>query len=202
MYEKWRDIKGYEGLYQISNLGNIKSLTRIEYTYNYLKKEKIKRVRKEKLISSNNNVKRYKIVSLTKNGKTKTFTIHRLVAQTFIPNPENKPQVNHINGIKTDNRVENLEWCSASENIIHAYKNNLLTSSQKQKEAAKKTIKKAAKAKRRKVYQLTMEGKKIKLWNSMYELYKKYNYSWGTIRKVCIGQQEFAYGYKWKYKEN
>ena len=112
MSEEWRDIEGYEGFYQISNLGNVKSLTNRS---NH---------KEEKILKLNTNGKYY-LVNICKNTKKKTLLIHRLVAKAFIDNPNNLPQINHINGNKLDNRVENLEWCTCRENIIHSIKTGL-----------------------------------------------------------------------------
>ena len=106
MEEIWRDIKGYEGLYQVSSLGSIKNIEKNIYSKLY------------KQIG-------YLGVDLTKNKIKKRHLVHRLVAKAFIPNVENKAQVNHINGLKDDNRVGNLEWCTARENNIHAIKTGL-----------------------------------------------------------------------------
>lgn len=111
--EVWKDIKGYENQYQISNLGNIRALSR---------KGQRKGVERMKTRISNWG---YPIISIWKNNKQKTFSVHRLVAETFIANPNNNAEVNHKNGIKTDNRVENLEWVTREENIQHAYDTGL-----------------------------------------------------------------------------
>lgn len=109
MIEEWRDVVGYEGLYLISSFGNIKSL------HNNQVKDKGTFVTKCGYIR----------VELSKEGVNKKYPIHRLVAIAFLPNPENKPQVNHINGIKVCNYLTNLEWVTQSENQIHAIETKL-----------------------------------------------------------------------------
>jgi len=119
--EIWKDIPEYEGLYKISTNGTVASYDRIVEYYGGRMAH-----RKGKILKERYDRYGYKRVELGKNGKNKTFSIHRLVALTFIPNLENKPQVNHINGVKDDNHVENLEWSTSKENINHAYKNKLM----------------------------------------------------------------------------
>lgn len=111
MEEIWKDIVGYEGFYQISNLGNVKSLSRINSQTEIILK-----------FGFNGD---YNTVVLMKDKKPRTFRIHRLVALHFIPNPQIKPQVNHKDGVKTNNCVYNLEWNTLSENRLHAYRTGL-----------------------------------------------------------------------------
>ena len=132
MEEVWKDVKGYEGYYQVSNLGNIKSLERIiensgTLTGYYKVKERILKPRENK------NRNGYYELSLRKDGKEKRFKVHRLVACAFIENPYNKPEVNHIDGNKSNNCVSNLEWTTSKENKEHAWNMGLNNSNHKKK---------------------------------------------------------------------
>ena len=176
MSEMWKDIEGYEGIYQVSNLGRVKSLSR--NTKN--------QYRNSEIVKSKEIRNGYYSVTLFKNEKGKHFTIHRLVAKAFIPNPYNKPQINHIDGNKLNNNVSNLEWCTQQENTIHAYKNNLINPYTT------------------KVIQYDKNMNFIKEWNSIKEVEKELNINHSNIVTVCKmnTNRKYAGGFIWRYKED
>ena len=120
MKEIWKDIEKYEGYYQVSNLGKVKSLQRIVVD------KKSTRTFKSRVLKPSPDTHGYLQVRPSKKGKVKTFRVHQLVARAFIPNPHNKPEINHDDGNKINNCVSNLEWQTSRENSIHASQTGLL----------------------------------------------------------------------------
>jgi hypothetical protein len=129
----WKDVVGYEGLYQVNNLGEVRSLSRIVAGVSH--GVPLKRMTPSKLLTllpvGKNGV--YRKVALCKNGRVKQLLVHRIVAMAFIPNPEQKPHVNHRNEIGSDNRVENLEWVTVKENANYGTRNARISQAEKGK---------------------------------------------------------------------
>lgn len=174
-FEYWTSIIGYEKEYEISNLGNIRSKYRQGCKTGYLK------------ISDNGNG--YMMVRLCKNGKPKKFYLHRLLAEAFIPNNENKPHVNHINEIRNDNHLQNLEWVTVKENNNHG--NHML----------RVAISKR-KGKRKEIVQLDLDGKELRRFSFLKDAAKFVNGNSINISRAArqIMNRETAYGYKWRYE--
>jgi hypothetical protein len=178
--EIWKDIEGYEGLYQVSNMGNVKVLPRFyENVGNGY-------MRKPKLLKPQQQLNGYLQICLHINKQTKHCLIHRLVAQAFLPNPNNLPQVNHKNEDKSDNRVENLEWCDGKYNV------NYGTCIQRMKEKFNIPI-----------IQFSKDDDFIQLWESTTAASKTLNISKGNINNCLKGRYGYktAYGYKWGYAD-
>ena len=186
--EIWKDIEWYEWKYQVSNMGNVRSLM----------------YWKIRLLKSKNNHQWYPLICLsTTNKKCRVDSkkIHRLVAKAFIPNPKNKICVNHINGIKHDNRFENLEWCTHSENLKHAFRTWLKNSANnhfiKKHPLKWKFWKEHNRSK--KVMQLTKEWILCKIWCWQYGIERELWYSHQYISDCCNWRKEIAYWFIWKH---
>ncbi|MBO5138700.1 MAG: HNH endonuclease [Bacilli bacterium] len=177
--EDWKDIKGYEGYYQISSLGRVKSLTRVVVC-----KNKHKFTCREKILKLNTR-NGYYVVNFQKEGLKRSFQIHRLVAIHFINNPQNKPQVNHIDGNKKNNNVNNLEWVTIKENINHAF--NIGLSSK-------------IRHNNKPVLQFDKNMNFIKEYVSACSAENETNINHSNISRCCRGIYKQTGGYIWKYK--
>jgi hypothetical protein len=179
--EKWEDIKGYEGIYQISNLGRVKSLKReIEYIgRNQYSSYKRKQIIEEKILKYSFDKDGYAQVGLAKDGKLKTKRVHFLVAQAFIPNPMNYDQINHKDENKTNNAVDNLEWCSVAYNNAYGSRS-------------------------KKINQYDLKGNFIKSWKSAAEAAKELKLKKASNITSCCKRRKYtntAYGYIWRYAD-
>lgn len=175
--ETWKDIVGYETYYQVSNIGRVKRLERITETDTGFRKLPGKTL---SLIKSRRG---YESIMLSKNNVQRVFRVHRLVAFSFIPNPENKKTVNHKNGVRHDNRVENLEWCTTSENHIHAFR-----------------VLNRFHGNRKPIIKLSLSGEFIKEYDSTFQAARELKRSNKNISNCLRNESHTAYGYKWKFK--
>ncbi len=177
--ERWRDVKGYEGLYQISSLGRVKSLVG-KGNNQYSNRENILKPYLDK--------DGYETVGLRGKGKPKTAKVHRLVAEAFIPNPKRFPQINHKNEIRDDNHAENLEWCTNRYNLNYGNHNQKMA----------QTLRKIKPSKP--VLQFNLSGALKHRWNSLHEIERSLGYRHGNISRCCKGLYKQAYGYIWKFE--
>lgn len=180
MEEQWKAIKGYEGIYEVSNLGRVRSLDR----YRSAAYGKIAFIRGIEVTIRKNSTNNYLVVGLCKNGKGVHKLVHRLVAEAFVPNPNNLPQVNHKDENPNNNRADNLEWCD------QYYNNHYGTA------IARRSITRG-----RKVVQSDMEGNEIARYNSAREAERAIGKSQAAISRACTGVYKSAYGFLWRYED-
>ena len=169
--ELWKDIKGYDGRYQVSDMGRVRNAS-------------------GQILTPKKHNRGYLHVVLFNGGKEpKSFLVHRLVANEFLPKEDGRPFVNHINEDRTDNRAENLEWCTQKENMrkhfsIHKEENNSLG-----RPVSNLKL----------VEQVSPNGCTVKVWKFIAEIHRELGYNSTSIKECCEGKRKTAYGYKWRY---
>lgn len=186
--ETWKDIIGFEGLYQASNAGRVKSLERV------VSCGKGNRIIKEAIKKPGKNSSGYPVINLFKNSKCYPHTVHSLIARYFIPNPSNFPEVNHKNGIKSDNDINNLEWVTYSMNIKHAYDTGL-----RKKQAPMKGKFGAKNHLSKPIAQYDLSGKLIKEWSCSKDVTRETGMNHHVIRSCANGVVKTAYSFIWKF---
>lgn len=174
----WKPVVGYEGLYEVSDDGKVRSVDRIVHDtkgrYTGIKK-RLRGVEMKTPISNG-----YPVVNIHRDSVSNVVPVHVLVAEAFIPNPNNYPTVNHIDGDKTNNHVENLEWASYAQNNVHALKTGL------------------RKPRGNPIAQYTIDGELVGVYKSAYEATRQTGLSFNNISHCLNGRARTAYGYIWK----
>ena len=168
--EIWRPIKGYEGLYEVSNLGRIKSLVNNKGQY------------REKILNPIIGHGYYRVI-LCKNGIKKNYSVHRLVAEAFLPNTDNLPQINHKDENKSNNNVNNLEWCDAKYNCNYGTRNE-----------------RKAKSRQIPILQYTLDGEFVREWESAKQAEIEGGFSSAHICNVLKGKRPHHKNFKWIYR--
>ena len=180
MEEVWKDIEGYEN-YQVSNYGRVRSLDRW-----VIDKGSVRFIKG--IIKKPNTINGgYLQVPLWKNGKGKSYLVHRLVAEAFLDNPDNYKEINHKNEVKTDNRAENLEYCDRKYNVNYGTRNKVALEKLRNGKLSKK------------VYQYSLDGEFLAEYPSAHEVERQLGFAFQNISKCCLGKRKTAYGYVWKY---
>lgn len=174
--ETWKNVVGYEGLYEVSDQGRVKSLGNDKF-------------RKEKILKPGNNTRGYLQVTLYKDGQKKIYKVHRLVAEAFIPNPNNLETVNHKDEVKTNNVATNLEWLSMKDNNNYGTHNKRVAESHINHSALSKQVKMLDK----------QTGELLATFPSMGEAERVTGIYQGNISKCCIGKYKSTGGYIWRY---
>lgn len=180
MKESWKDVCGYEGLYMISNRGNVKSLN-----YNHTGKERLLKIKRNRA--------GYCFVTLCNGKAKKNMSIHLLVARAFIPNDNGKPQVNHIDGDKLNNTVSNLEWVTASENIRHSFRKLGKESPNKGRFGGLHYASKP-------VYQYKLNGDFMKKWDCVSDAARAVGCKSCQIINNIKGRNRTCHGFMWRYE--
>lgn len=171
----WKDVKNYEGLYLVSNLGRIKS------------------VRNNKILSPFINTRGRYQIRFKVNGKITRPFVHRLVAEAFIPNPHNYPEINHKDENKLNNEVSNLEWCTTKYNANYGTRNKRISETNRKNGTYERQSKERAYI----IDQYDLDGIFIKRWDSATEINRQTGYLKSNILRCCHGKTRTAYGYKW-----
>lgn len=188
--EIWKDIEGFEGFYQISNYGEVRSLDRFDGIRNL----------KGNILKQNLKQNGYLQVGLRKQGKRKWFSVHRLVAKHFIPNPDKLPQVNHIDSNKQNNTVDNLEWVTAKANYKHAEQNGLMNPPKGENHPCYGLYGERSKS-AKKVVRYNKETGETKLYNA--KILAKYDgFDVTSVSKCCNKHQKTHKGYEWYFLED